>query len=455
MSALNFVAFQMLTPGDGGAWRSPSNRRRYLELGYWQEQARLIQACGFDALFFADVLGIFETEESGAEIAVRRAHTFPLGDPLVLISALAPVTRSLGFVITASTSYEQPFHLARRLSTLDHLTGGRIGWNIVTSYLDSAAANFGLASQPDAENRYERADEYLAVVEKLWTESWGPGALVKDAVSGVYADPSKVRAIDHVGEHFSVRGPHLLEPSPQVTPVHFQATMSEAGLDFAARHAEVVYTRAATPAILARNAARLRERAADLGRKVIPKVLAMVDIVVGRTPGDAQSRLDARQSLAVEETALVSSGIDLRAYPRDSRLSDLKAYGSKRGKRASQGLGDATIAQHLEKWRRPVSPFLLVGTPDEVVSGLAALSEKADIDGFLISSAFTPGIYEDFARFLTPRLRERGLLADSHEAGVLLRDRLFNDPNHASLLQPCMILNDQSRVKEISVADIS
>lgn len=420
---LHFTAFQMLSPGDRGAWRDPDNVRDATNLRYWQKQAQLLEAAGFDAIFFADVLGVFETRETGPELSVRDAHVFPLGDPFVIVSALASVTEKLGFVVTASSTYEPPFLLARRFSTLDHFTSGRIGWNIVTSYLDSAAANFGLDEQISHGERYKRANEYIEVLEKLWLKSWEPGALVRDRRAGIYVDPAKVHPINHRGEYFSVRGPHQTEPSPQGKPVYFQATASEAGFDFAVRHSEALYTNAGTLEGLAANIEKLEHLAAAAGR-IRPRIFTGVTIAVAKTREEAQRKLARQAQFQSEESVLAWNGIDIRQYSRDTLLSELKTYGTTRPLRSANGRHDVTIQEYIDHLRDQQSPFTVVGTPDEVVDGLVEISEKTGLDGFNISSSSSPGIYDDFLEYLTPLLRRRGLIPDSDAVPLHLRDRL-------------------------------
>ncbi|MBY0558569.1 NtaA/DmoA family FMN-dependent monooxygenase [Hyphomicrobium sp.] len=421
--ALHFTAFQMLSPGDRGAWRDPDNVRDPTNLRYWQKQAQLLEAAGFDAIFFADILGVFETRETGPELSVRDAHVFPLGDPFVLVSALASVTEKLGFVVTASSTYEPAFLLARRFSTLDHFTGGRIGWNIVTSYLDSAAANFGLNEQISHGERYKRANEYIEVLEKLWLESWEPGALVRDKDAGIYVDPAKVHPINHRGQYFNVRGPHLSEPSPQGKPVYFQATASEAGFDFAIRHSEALYTNAGNLEGLAANIKKLELLAAAAGRSR-PRIFTGVTIGVARTREEAQRKIDRQAQFQTDESVLAWNGIDIRQYTRDTLLSELKTYGTTRPLRSVNGRYDVTIQDYIDHVRNQQSPFTVVGTPEEVVDRLVEISEQTGLDGFNISSSSSPGIYDDFLEFLTPLLRKRGLLPEADAAPVHLRDRL-------------------------------
>lgn len=425
---LRFLAFQMLTPGTAGTWRDPTSRREYLSLEYWQEQAVLLERAGFEGLFFADLLGAMETKESGPELAIRDASSMPLADPFTLVSALAAVTRRLGFVVTASTEFEHPFALARRFSSLDHFTNGRIGWNIVTSYLESAADNFGVATFPSPAERYARAEEFLAVTRKLWS-SWEPDAVVKDAERGSYADPRKVHAINHRGPRFTVKGPHLLEPSPQREPVRFVATMSEEGLAFAARHAEGVYTRATSPQQLEQRIDRLRSLSREAGRDHPPAVYALIDLYVGSTEDCARRKAAGRNRFATDESLLLAKGIDIRAHSRDARLASSSGFGRSRGEQAPTGKAlvaepTPTIGDLLRASRGvdASSAFTLVGTPEQVTDRLLRLAEHTGLTGFVLPSSDV-STYADFARLLTPHLRSRGLLDDPEGPARTMRER--------------------------------
>lgn len=255
MTRIYLNAFDMACVGHqaAGLWRHPDDQGyRYRELGYWTELARTLEAGGFDALFLADVLGVYDVYGGSRDAAVADAAQVPVNDPTLAVSAMAAVTETLGFGVTVSLTYEQPYALARRLSTLDHLTEGRVAWNIVTSYLDSAARNLGLDAQIPHDERYEISEEYLEVCYKLWEASWEPGAVVRDRDRGVFTDPARVHDIEHKGRYFSVPGPFLCEPSPQRTPVLFQAGASPRGVRFAAAHAEAVFVSGPTPEIVAK-----------------------------------------------------------------------------------------------------------------------------------------------------------------------------------------------------------
>jgi len=225
-----------------GLWRHPRDRSaEYTSIEYWVELARTLERGRFDALFIADVLGVYDVYRASPDAALSNAAQVPANDPMLIVPVMAAVTDHLGFGVTGITSFEAPYTFARRMSTLDHLTSGRISWNIVTGYLDSAARAMGQAGQHPHDRRYEMAEEYMEVVYQLWEGSWEDGAVVRDRATGVYADPAKVHPVMHHGTYYRLEGIHLAEPSPQRTPVLFQAGASSAGQRFAARHSECVF----------------------------------------------------------------------------------------------------------------------------------------------------------------------------------------------------------------------
>src|SRR3954465_5972260 len=225
-----------------GLWTHPRGRTaEYNRLPYWIHLAKTLERGRFDGLFLADVLGVYDVFGGSPDAALRNATQTPANDPLLLIPAMAAVTENLGFGVTSNLSYEPPYPFARRMSTLDHLTGGRIGWNVVTGYLDSAARGAGKDKQTAHDDRYDIADEYMELVYKLWEGSWEDDAVLRDKSNRIFADPAKIHRVRHHGRHYQVDAIHLAEPSPQRTPVLYQAGSSTRGREFAATHAECVF----------------------------------------------------------------------------------------------------------------------------------------------------------------------------------------------------------------------
>src|ERR1700687_4316746 len=245
---LNAFAMNCVAHQSPGLWTHPRDRTAsYNRLPYWIDLAKALERGRFDLIFLADVLGIYDVYGGSPDAALRHAVQVPVNDPVLLIPAMAQVTEHLGFGVTSTLSYEPPYPFARRMSTLDHLTKGRAGWNIVTGYLNSAAAGMGLTVQPRHEQRYEIAEEYMQVVYQLWEGSWEDGAVLRDRDRRLFADPAKIHRIRHEGRFYRVDAIHLSEPSPQRTPVLYQAGASTSGRSFAAAHAECVFINGPSP----------------------------------------------------------------------------------------------------------------------------------------------------------------------------------------------------------------
>ena len=436
---LSFNLFEMNTVGhiSHGMWRSPGNSRsRYTDLEFWQHEARLLEEGLFDAVFLADVLGAYDGYRDGPETALREAVQIPNNDPLLVIPAMAAVTTHLGFVATFSTTYEPPFPFARRASTLDHLTKGRFGWNIVTSYLPNAARNFGLANELEHSQRYDRADEYLDVLYKLWEGSWDDDAVVRDADAGVYTDPTRVRRIDHAGEYFRVAGPHLSEPSIQRTPVLYQAGSSATGRAFAAKHAEAVFVGGSTIEDFRASIADIRDRAERNGRGPdAVRTLGSAVLIAGRTRADAERKAEEYERLSSAEGYLAhaggGSGIDLAAYPPETRVSDiLAAAGSSHdAATASRYAPGQTVGDALRQVTRfDRGPFFALGTGEDIADAIEGWVRDTGIDGFNLRQFVTPGSIEDFVEFVVPELQKRGLYRTGYADGTL-REHLFGTGN--------------------------
>ncbi len=298
---MNCVAHQ-----SPGLWRHPRDRSRdYRRLGGWIALAKTLERGLFDGLFLADVLDVYDVFGASPEAALRHATQTPVNDPLLLVSAMAAATENLGFGVTVTLSYEPPFPFARRMSTLDHITDGRIGWNVVTGYLDSAARGAGQSGQRPHDERYAIAEDYMEVVYKLWEGSWADDAVIADVNSGVFTRPERVRQVRHDGPYYKLDGLHLSEPSPQRTPVIYQAGASPAGRAFAARHAECVFMSGPSKKVIAPRVAAIRKLAAESGRD--PRAIlmfAMMTVVVATTDEEAEAKLADYRRYADPEGAL-------------------------------------------------------------------------------------------------------------------------------------------------------
>jgi FMN-dependent oxidoreductase (nitrilotriacetate monooxygenase family) len=436
---ISFNLFEMNCVGhiSHGLWAHPENtRHRFNDIDFWIEEAKLLEEGLFDSVFLADVIGTYDGYRGGPETALAESVQIPSNDPLLVIPAMAAVTKHLGFAATFSTTYEPPFAFARRASTLDHLTKGRFGWNIVTSYLPNAARNFSLDDEVAHDDRYALADEFLDVVYKLWEGSWDDDAVVIDRANNVYTDPSKVRYINHVSEHYRVAGPHLSEPSLQRTPLLFQAGSSPRGREFAAKHAEGVFVGGSSTEQYRDNVADVRRRAELLGRRGDQiKAYGMAVVIVGKTHEEAQRKAEEYRQFTRAEGYLAHAGgggIDLAAYPREALISDIIEAENRPGRgklEDSSRYYGKTVGESLDavtRFDRP--PFFAIGTPTEVVDTIQRWVEETDLDGFNLRQFLTPGTAEDFIELVVPELQKRGLYRTKYEDGTL-RERLFGQGN--------------------------
>jgi len=429
------------SPQFKGMWRVPGDTSAsgYRSLEHWVGVARRLEAACIDALFFADIHGVYDVYTGSWRPAVRHAVQIPSIDPTLVVAALAGATRELGFAVTYSTTYHPPYECARLFSSLDHLSGGRVGWNIVTSYLRSATDN-GLGEYLDHDLRYDRADEYLAVVRALWEHSWEDGAVVRDAAADVFTDPDRVHQVDHEGSWFSVRGPHQCEPSPQRTPVLYQAGASGRGLTFAASHAEVVFLTLADPAAGAAQVAKLRALAAQAGRDPGRiKALQGTMVMLGADRAQARARAGEYHRLWSAQGQLAKwcgwMDVDLAAYPDSTPVAEIESHGSRSLVGFLRGLtpdrtwtvGDLKYLVSQPRRARADAPLTLFGTPEQVADRIEQWLEVAGVDGFnLIPCPPSAGI-DDICDLLVPELQRRGLFRRAYPPGQTLRERYFGD----------------------------
>ena len=413
---LRFAAFTQNTSSFvyHGLWRQPDGlQRRFNELEFWVDVAKILDEGGFDAMFFADVLGLDGIYRGSSDVFIETGLQFPINDPLVLVSALASHTKHLGFAFTSGPMQQPPFNFARQMATLDHASHGRLGWNIVTSLY--GWENFNHAKRLEHDARYELAQEYADVVYKLWEGSWDDDALEQDLVTGRHADPAKVHRINHVSEHYSVRGPFLVTPSPQRTPLLFQAGSSEAGKRFAARNAEAVFIVARSPETAAPLIAEITELASTYGRRREDlKFFQGMSFVIGSTEEEARRKeqelneqLDAEAQIAQMGSVM---GIDFGKYEADTPLDIIETDGGQTNLRWL-----AEVAPGREPKLRDVALGLadqgrFVGTPEQIADRLAQWRD-AGVDGVNLNSAMLPGSYVEFIDHVMPVLRARGLAA--------------------------------------------
>jgi long-chain alkane monooxygenase len=429
-------AFEMNCLGHlcGGLWAHPRDGSEgYRTLDYWIHLAKTLEAGLIDAVFLGDVLGLYDVYRGGPEAALRYATQVPNNDPLLIIPVMAAVTTHLSFATTAILSFEPPYTFARRMSTLDHLTKGRIGWNIVTGYLDSAARGAGQAKQAAHDIRYDVAEDYMTVVYKLWEGSWDDDAVIADRQRQIYADPSRIRPARHDGPYYQVNAIHLSEPSPQRTPLLFQAGTSQKGKDFASRHAEAVFLNGRSKASVKAKIADIRRRALALGRDPRDvKAFVELNVVTARTEAAARAKYeDYRKYGSLEASlALLSGwmGTDLSKADLDAPLAYFESEAIRSGvetvTRKREGEQLRTVRELAEATIVGGSTTTLVGSPEQIADGLQEWQRDTDCDGFNISYAIRTETMIDFIELVIPVLQARGVYKRAYGEGTF-REKIF------------------------------
>ncbi|MGQ1127920.1 LLM class flavin-dependent oxidoreductase [Acinetobacter baumannii] len=432
---ISFNAFEMncIAHQSPGLWRHPQDRSvEYKDLEYWTDLAQILERGFFDGIFIADVLGIYDVYHQSAEHALTGAVQVPVNDPLQIVPAMAAVTKHLGFGVTTSISFEHPYPFARRISTLDHLTKGRVGWNIVTSYLESGSKNLGLKTQVNHDNRYDIADEYLEVLYKLWEGSWEEGSVLRDRENGIFADHKKVHPIQHEGKYFTVPGIHICEPSPQRTPVLYQAGASSRGQKFASQNAECVFIAAPSKIATKKVVQGIRQKLVQEGRDPYSvRIYALLSIVTDETDAKAQAKFKEYQSYGSYDGALTLlsgwSGVDFSQYQPTDKVEYIQTN-------AIQSLLDSYVnadpervwtIEEIANWNSlggngPV----LVGSAETVSDALQQWVEDTDVDGFNLAYILAHQTFADVVEFIVPELQKRGVYQTSYAQGTL-REKLF------------------------------
>lgn len=407
------------------AWRyKASEPERVLDIRYYQELAQKAEAAKFDAIFFADGPSLPENVRYSSRVRF---------EPITWLTAIAAATQKIGLIGTASTTYNEPYNLARLFASLDHISGGRAGWNIVTTSDAGASHNFGLPEHPPHGERYEKAREFLDVVTKLW-DSWEDDALVADPQSGVFADADKVHRIDHVGKHYRVRGPLNVARSPQGRPVYVQAGSSEDGRSFAAQFAEAIFTAHQTLASAQEFYADIKTRAVALGRRPDHlRILPGISPFLGSTEVEAR-RLEEEIDDLIQPAASLDQlkrmiGVDLSGYDLDGPVPRhiIDTNGPKGLASRFQLVVDIvdrenpTIRQLIRRLAGARGHRVVVGTPEHVANEIQTWFEQGAADGFNVMPPYLTGGFDSFVSEVVPILRKRGLFRQDY-SGTTLRD---------------------------------
>lgn len=406
-------------------WRyAGSEPARLNDVTYYQELARKAEAAKFDAVFFADGPALPDN--------IRYASRFRF-EPLTLLTALAAATSRIGLIGTASTTYYEPYNLARLYASLDHISGGRAGWNIVTTSAPNAGANFGLTQNPSHAERYARAAEFVDVVTKLW-DSWEDDAFVGDKESGVLADDTRIHEIGHVGPHFRVKGALNTPRSPQGRPVYVQAGSSDDGRSFAARYAEAIFTAHQTLGSAQGFYADIRKQAAGLGRNPDHvRILPGISPYIGSTEAEAKALYDAFNDLIQPAFSIAQlrqmTGLDLTGHDLDEPFPrHLLDAGGPLGVASRFRLildivdrEKPTIRQVIHRLAGARGHYVVVGTPEKIADEIQTWFENGAADGFNVMPPWLHGGFEVFAVEVVPILRKRGLFREDY-TGTTLRD---------------------------------
>lgn len=466
---MHFGAFEVYGPQVGGTLSWPhelSDQINFADTEHWIEVARILEEGGFDFLFFADGYGYPMIGEDISDVAVERGINFSGYDPAMIIPVLAQHTTSLGFVVTASTGMDHPVQLARRFATLDQLTGGRIGWNIVTGASQNAVAKLlGHTEMLPHDTRYAMASEYVELAAKYWEQGWDDDAVRADKRTGQYLRREGIHRVDYAGEHYRSSGYFTAPPAPQRTPVLFQAGTSPKGRAFAAAHAECVFVQATTPAHTAANIADIRAQAVQAGRDPQGlKIMAGLTVFVAADESTAVQLQEEFLAMQTDEIAATlyagNTGIDLLALDPERTLHQV--FDGDAGPAGQMGIsnierflgGDGapapTVREILDDLRgRGTRGFTVVGTGEQVADQLQALVEQTDLDGFLIEPVYDPRDLRAFSELVMPVLRQRGLLPVKHQ-NVTLRERIREQPG-ARLGADHPITGTRSGVEEAPV----
>lgn len=412
-------------------WRNPAHETPFLSLDHYINIARTLDRGMFDLVFFADRLAVADRYGDSHEMGIRLGDQDATRmDPMPILGAMAAVTQHIGLGATRSTTYDSPYNIAREFATLDHISGGRAAWNVVTSMNDGEAQNFGAVTHLAHGARYDRADEFMEVSFKLW-DSWDEDALVLDRAAGIYADPTKVHYVNHRGAWFQSRGPLNIPRSPQGRPLIIQAGSSGRGKAFAARWSEVIFalqpnlTRMKVFTADVRTALKAAGRPADAS-----KVLMAVMPFIGATRAEAEAKRDLHDSLVDPRVGLSTlaahANADFGNLPLHATVNDIADTGSQgnlAALRSIAGDGSMTIAEAGRIYGSGVMCPRVIGTAEEVADELIAIVDSGAADGFVVSPAFLPETFDDFVGAVVPILQRRGYLPAVRQSGTL-RERV-------------------------------
>jgi FMN-dependent oxidoreductase (nitrilotriacetate monooxygenase family) len=422
---MNLGLFMMGTGHHIASWRLPSVPRNAAEnFEFFHEIASIAEKGKLDMLFFSDGLA-FDKHSHPAEL-VRF-------DPLTLIAALSVTTKNIGLVATATTTYNEPFHIARKLLSTDHLNGGRTGWNVVTSYYQTEASNFSMKNHLDHSVRYQRAGEFVEIVKGLW-DSWEDGAIRSDKESGKYFDENKLHSLNYEGKYFSVKGPLNSSRSPQERPIIVQAGSSDAGINLASRTADVIFTAQQTLKEAQSFYRKVKDRVVEVGRSSDDvKIMPGISIYVAETEQEAEAKFNSMQDLITPEVGLqilseYLGNYDLSSYPLDGPLPDNipETNGNKSRRELLMNLAkreNMTIRDIAKYVAGSRGHRTIIGNPIQIADDMQKWFENGAADGFNLMLPSYPESLIDFVDLVVPELQRRGIFRKVYQ-GETLRENL-------------------------------
>lgn len=425
---IHLVSFQINSPINHTvlSWAAPEDNRLQAlgDLGLWIDMAKTLERGLFDAIFFADTPGVFDRYKERMDEAIRYGVCWPTMDPVTLLGAIAGATDRLGLAATISTGPNHPYSVVRQLSSLDYMTGGRVGWNIVTGHLRGEHRAYGLPELPHDE-RYDRAEEYMEICHALWN-SVEEGAIIADKNSGIFADPTKVRTLRHEGKYFkcSTVGPVL--PSPQGRPVLFQAGSSGRGQQFAIKHADVVFAIQPNVAGMVKFMTDFRTAAAQAGRTPAPGVTFGIQPVVAGTEEEARRKLNDIIERIPLDAAITrvsgTMGVDFSGMELDQPLAEIQTQASQGLMKAfSNIVGDRplTLREVAIRWGLAVGMPQILGSPEQVADQIEAIWRETGCHGFNVTPHIMPSSITDFVDQVVPILQKRGVYPTEYPGRTL------------------------------------
>jgi FMN-dependent oxidoreductase (nitrilotriacetate monooxygenase family) len=426
---MRLAAFLNAGPQGTAGWRHSEASQAMLSAAHYQHIARVLEDAKFDLAFIPDALSVPRSLGGSFAPAVTWGAGTPRLDPLPVVTLMAAVTTHLGVAATVSTGWQEPYNLARSFGTLDHLIGGRTGWNVVTSFQDAEAQNFGQDKLPARSLRYARAEEFLEATTRLW-DSWADDAIIADRESGIFGRPEAVEAVDYAGEHVKVQGPLSVPRPPQGYPVIIQAGASPVGRDFASRWADVIFSSHESLESAVDFYRDVKSRAAARGRDPEQiKILTAATPVVGRDLKDALAKHEAFFGLVAPEAGLsrlaYHVNVDLTKYDVDGPLPSLEEVGVEGHYREVVEFAEREklSVREIGRWYGARTEGNMIGSATEIADNMERWMDAGASDGFMIQATHVPGAFEDFARAVVPELQRRGRFRTEYE-GQTLRENL-------------------------------